>query len=118
MKKITHILLLVSTLLFVTTSSVAEPYLEASVAACEHIKNCAKQKMQDIPPQFREMVEKSLASMCQGLPSADSIPGFGPGHKVYAPAMACMKSISALSCSVINESGASTPECETLGNMN
>lgn len=95
----------------------SDSYNQATFAACEHLKNCAKDNMQDIPPQYREMIEQSLSSMCQSLPSATSIPGFGPDHQMYGPALACMKSITALSCAEIDKSGASTPECDRLSNM-
>ena len=95
-----------------------DAYLEASQNACNHLKNCAKKNMGEIPPEYQAMVEQSLETMCQALPSSASIPGFDSSHKYYKPAIACMDSISKLSCKHIDDSGTSTPECEKLGNMN
>lgn len=94
----------------------ADEYSEAANAACNHMRQCAKQNMGDIPPEYRAMVEQSLASMCQNLPSAENVPGFGPQHPMYAPAVACMRSITRLSCQQ-HEDGVSTPECDKLSNM-
>ena len=95
----------------------ADEYLEASRAACNHIRDCAMGKMSEIPPEYRPMMEQSLATMCQSLPSAESIPGFGPAHKMYAPALACMKSIPTQSCKSYLDDGLMTPECKKLENM-
>jgi len=110
-------ILTLSAVLCSTQASAADEYLEVSMQACNHLKSCAKQNMQDIPPEYRQMVEQSLATMCQALPSAESIPGFSPNHKLYQPAVACMKSITAQSCKQLETSEGSTPECDKLSKM-
>lgn len=101
-----------------TSQAIADDaYARESEAACNHIRQCASTQLENIPPEYRDMMKQSLDAMCQSLPSGNAISGFGPEHKLYAPATACMRSISRLSCSEILDDGASTPECEKLENM-
>ncbi|MCC2617360.1 hypothetical protein LJ739_14000 [Aestuariibacter halophilus] len=111
-----HSLALVLLCVFATTSQ-ADNYGEEAQKACDHMRTCARQQLADVPAEFRQMIEQTLDGMCESMPGTDDIPGFGAQHQLYAPAVACMKSISALSCEEIEAGHADTAECQRLQDM-
>ena len=81
-----------------------DAYDTVSAAACERMKSCALRNMQDVPPEYRDMLTQGLESMCAYLPSSDTIPGFNATHPSYRASLACLKSIAETSCGPMSAS--------------
>ena len=103
--------------LFITTvfsvPTFADEYPEVSLALCEKIKSCALAQMgsQEITPEVRQMMQPMLDSMCSNI--MVNLPEVAENHAMYKPAMACMKSLEALSCEAMQQtSEANTPACK------
>lgn len=95
-----------------------DAYDTVSAAACERMKSCALRNMQDVPPEYRDMLTQGLESMCAYLPSSDTIPGFNAMHPSYRASLACLKSIAETSCEVLEAQENSTPQCDELNRLN
>lgn len=96
----------------------ADRFQQASQAACSHVRQCALGDVSDLEPQMRASLEQSFGDLCSLLPGSSSAeaPGFGPQHPLYAPATACMHSITGLACGQI-EASADTAECRELESL-
>lgn len=91
----------------------AEKLAEAGLALCEKVKECALQQLaqEDFTPEMRQMMEPMLNDMCQAARA--QIPAVSSEHSLYAPTLACMQSMSALSCAQLQGGkDITTPECE------
>lgn len=91
----------------------ADEFSDTLEAMCNHAKECALAEMEDaegMSESVRAMVMQSLSSMCIGLEQA-----YGAAirfHELHDPAVACMRSVTALDCSVMMDGGdQETPEC-------
>jgi hypothetical protein len=103
--------LIISTIFSVPT--LADEYADGSLALCEKIKSCALAQMgsQEITPEIRQMMQPMLDGMCSNM--MVSMPEVAESHAMYKPAMACMKSLEALSCEQMQQtSEANTPACK------
>lgn len=86
---------------------------QASQELCEKVKACALAQMseEDLTPETRQMMQPMLDNLCANI--RDQISQVPAGHPHYAPALACMRSMEALSCDDMANSGRlHTPECE------
>ena len=102
-------------LVLVSLQVAADPYTEAAQAACEHMKECALQRMGDIPPEMRGMVMAGLESACVGIAAANPYgEEMRQQHPLYDDATACMRSMAELSCEAIYDDRTETPECLKL----
>lgn len=95
-----------------------DAYNQVSAAACERMKSCAMQDMDDVPPEYRDMIVQSLESMCAYLPSSDTVPGFNAAHPMYRASVACLRSIAESSCETLEAQSNSTPQCDELQRQN
>ena len=91
----------------------AEDLAQASETLCEKVKACALAQLgeEDITPETRQMMQPMLDTLCANIRSQVSqVPA---DHPHYAPALACTRSIEALSCDemMITER-LETPACE------
>lgn len=80
---------------------------------CEKMKQCTLDSMAEaeMAPEMKMMITQQLDMACVGLQAR-----FGAAaqaHSLYQPALACVKSMQAMSCQEIEESDDSiTPECD------
>jgi len=91
----------------------AEKMTEAGLALCAKGKECALQQLaqEDFTPEMRQMMEPMLNGMCQAVQA--QITEVPTGHALYAPAVACMESMSRLSCAELQGGNdIKTAECE------
>lgn len=103
----------VTVLLCLALPAQAEKMTEASLALCEKVKECALQQLaqEDFTPEMRQMIEPMLNDMCQAARA--QIPEVPTGHPLYAPALACMESMSVLTCAQLQGGeDIRTTECE------
>ncbi len=105
------------TLSIVTTSIImpaaANELRNAANNMCNHIKSCVQGQMGDIsslPPQMQQMVKSQIDNMCKNMLDIENV-SEAMVHKQAA--IACLNSISALSCDQIENSG-ETPACKQL----
>jgi len=95
-----------------SVSAVADDYSDASLALCEKVKSCALAQMdsQEVTPEVRQMMQPMLDSMCTSMLA--SVPEVAKSHAMYEPAVACMKSLDALSCEEMQgDGGSKTAAC-------
>lgn len=103
----------IAVLLCLALPAQADKMTEASLALCEKVKECALQQLaqENFTPEMRQMMEPMLNGMCQAARA--QIPEVPTGHPLYAPALACMESMSALSCAELQGGDdIKTVECE------
>lgn len=92
-------------------NAAADALVEASQGLCDSIKTCALSQIasQDLTPEIRAMMEPMLENMCAAMNSkVQEVP---TSHGLYRPALACMRSMQALTCEQM-QSQTSTPECQ------
>lgn len=92
----------------------ADDLTAASIDLCEKVKACAMAQVseQSLTPQIREMMQPMLDNMCASIQSRISeVP---TGHAMYAPAVACMRSMEKImTCELMQDAeNMKTPECE------
>lgn len=95
-----------------TFAATVEALQDASMELCEKVKQCTFEQMQaqeGIAPEMRSMVEGMLNTMCKDFIKFDEV---DRDHELVEPALACMKSMSALSCDQLQEDNMATPACE------
>lgn len=88
----------------------AEDLKNASQMMCEKMKTCARQEldaMTDLTPDVRKMMVGMLDNVCEQV---ESFRKSVEQHELYAPAAACMNSMSGQSCADMKV-GARTDEC-------
>ncbi len=95
-----------------------DEYTRVSAAACERMKSCAMQNVDDVPPEYRDMIMQSLDSMCAYLPNSDTVPGFNAAHPMYQGAVACLRSIAESSCESLEAHDNNTPQCDEMQRRN
>ena len=96
-----------------SVSTFADEYSDASLGLCEKIKSCAMAQMgsQEITPEIRQMMQPMLDGMCGKM--LVNMPEVAQSHAMFKPAVACMKSLEALSCEQMQEtSDANTAACK------
>lgn len=107
-------LCLIAFTLVVILPTRADDLTAASLDLCEKVKSCAMAQVaeQDLTPQMREMMQPMLDNMCANMQSR--IGEVPTGHPLYAPAVACMRSMEEImTCAMMQNSGnMTTPECE------
>ena len=94
-------------------STTADEYSDATLALCEKVKSCALEQMgqQEITPEIRQMMQPMLDNMCSQM--AVEIEEVASGHAMYKPALACMQSMAAISCSDMqSQDGPQTAACK------
>ena len=98
---------------FISMPLAAEELTTAAMDLCEKVKGCAMQQIaqEDLTPEMRQMMEPMLEGMCANMRA--SIGEVPTGHTLYQPAVACMRSMSKLSCEQMqNPEQMQTPACE------
>jgi hypothetical protein len=91
----------------------ADDLADAALSVCEKMKACAIAQIpeEDLTPEVRQMMGPMLDNMCVKMQS--SVKGAPSGHPLYAPALACMRSMEALSCERIQDpQREKTSECK------
>ena len=92
----------------------ANELTDAATGLCENIKQCTLAQMgdADLTPEMREMIEPMVNSMCDAMRAGiEEVP---TNHELYQPAVACMQSMSALSCADFQDGDkVQTEECES-----
>lgn len=92
--------------------SVADDLTDAAEGLCDTIKTCALEAVagQDLTDELRTKMAPVMDNSCAEMRSqVQTVP---PGHKLYQPAVACLSSMSSLSCPQLHDAGeVKTPEC-------
>ena len=109
---------IVSFALLTAAAASADSLEAAAMAMCEKVKACSLAQIQesDMTPEMREMMEPMLENMCNSMRAGiQEVPS---GHPLYQPAVACMRSMSQLSCEDFQTGdGMVTPECQKYQEM-
>lgn len=98
--------------LLTAKAAVAESLESAANDLCEKVKACslAELNQQDLTPEMKEMMEPMLEGMCAAM--RQGIQEVPVEHELYAPAVACLRSMASLSCADFqDESKVETPQC-------
>lgn len=108
-------------LMFATVTAVSAPradeITDAALSLCEKVKACAmaEMKKEELTAEMRQMMQPMLDSMCANMQArVKSVPS---GDALYEPAVACMRSMEALSCKEMQSDKANTPACQTYEKM-
>lgn len=106
--------LLAAGVLFAFASNVVAGDLEdAATDLCEKVKHCSMAQISqaDLTPEVRQMMEPMLQNMCDTMRAGvQQVPS---GHQLHDPALACMRSMAALSCDDFQDEGkVDTPACK------
>lgn len=91
----------------------ADEFTAAALGLCEKVKSCAMEQIaeEDLTPEMRQMMQPMLDNMCQNM--QDKIEVVPADHPMYAPALACMRSMEALTCAMMQDpQQVKTPQCE------
>lgn len=120
MKYLMSVAFVASTLSFTLAApAAADDMAKAAGDLCETVKSCALKQMgaSDMTPEMKEMMGPMLDGMCQGITA--SIGSVPQGHEMYAPAVACMRSMNKLGCALVENGGSAqdTPECKKYAEM-
>jgi hypothetical protein len=98
---------------FLAAQAGADDLTDAAQGLCESIRSCALESIakEDLTPEVLEMMGPMLDNMCANMRSkVQEVP---MGHGLYAPAVACMRSLESLTCEQMqNPDIAATPECK------
>ena len=92
--------------------SVADDLTDAAEGLCDTIKTCALEAVagQDLTDELRTKMAPVMDNSCAEMRSqVQTVP---PGHKLYQPAVGCLRSMASLSCPQLQNSGeVKTPAC-------
>ena len=91
----------------------ADDITSAVSGLCEKVRSCAMSQVaeEDLTPEMRQMMQPMLDTMCDNMQSR--VQEVSPGHPLYQPAVACMRSMEALSCEAMRSGeNLQTKECE------
>jgi hypothetical protein len=91
----------------------AEDMTSAAMELCEKVKSCAMEQIatEDLTPELREMMQPMLDNMCANMQS--KVEEVSAGDPLYAPALACMRSMQSLTCQMMQDPKlVQTPECQ------
>lgn len=92
----------------------ADDISSAANGLCEKVRSCALEQVanENLAPELREMMEPMLDTMCDRM--QEKVQEVPTGHPLYQPAIACIRSMEALSCEAMQSpEGMQTPECAT-----
>ena len=115
--KTATVLASVSLALGLAGPAAANEFGEHALSLCEKVKGCALEQMgaQDLTPQMRQSITPMLENMCVSMQGQfQEVP---TDHELYEPAVACMKSMAALSCGQLMEGEAETAQCREYQEM-
>ena len=91
----------------------ANELADAATELCDKIKQCTMAQINeaDMTPEMRQMMEPMINSMCDSMRAGiEEVP---TDHELYPGALACMESMSALSCTDFQDGDkVQTPECK------
>jgi hypothetical protein len=96
----------------------ADDISEAALGLCEKVKSCAMAQIaeEDLTPELRQMMQPMLDTMCANMQA--KVADVDISHPLYAPAAACMRSMEALTCEMMQDSQQmQTSECEAYEEM-
>lgn len=96
----------------INTPALAQNELQqAADALCQKVRGCAlaQVRQEDMTPEMQAMMEPMLKSMCASMTAG--IEDAPVDHKLYQPAVACMRSMADLSCEQMETLDDGTPEC-------
>jgi hypothetical protein len=81
----------------------AEELVDAATALCETVKTCSMAQVakEDLTPEMQQMMEPMLENMCTAMRSG--VQDVPTGHGLYEPAVACMRSMAALTCEQLQD---------------
>jgi hypothetical protein len=81
-----------------SAQALCDDFADSALQLCEKLKGCATAEMNqsDLTSEVRQMMEPMLATMCSTM--RDNIEQVPSGHELYGPALACMRSLSEMSC--------------------
>ncbi len=90
----------------------ADEIAQAALDLCEKVKACAMAEIaeEDLTDETRQMMQPMLDNMCANMQK--NVQAVPTGHGLYQPAVACMRSMQALSCEEMQSSQANTPACQ------
>jgi hypothetical protein len=91
----------------------AEDMTSAAMELCEKVKSCAMEQIatEDLTPELREMMQPMLDNMCANMQS--KVEEVSAGDPLYAPALACMRSMQSLTCQMMQDPKlVQTSECQ------
>lgn len=95
------------------SAATADDLTDAAQGLCDSVRSCALEQIarEDLSPEMREMMEPMLDNMCATMRAkVQEVP---PGHPMYQPAVACMRSLESLTCEQMQDAQrANTRECE------
>lgn len=98
--------------LTVAVAAGADDIADAALGLCEKVKSCAMAQIakEDLTPEVRQMMQPMLDNMCTDMQAkVQAVPA---GHAMYDSAVACMRSMAALSCEDMQAMGGNTPACQ------
>jgi len=98
--------------LTVAVAAGADDIADAALGLCEKVKSCAMAQIakEDLTPEVRQMMQPMLDNMCANMKSrVEAVPS---GHPMYQSAVACMRSMEALSCEQMQSEQANTAACQ------
>lgn len=105
---------LVAGVFFAVAGNVIAGDLEdAATELCEKVKHCSMAQISeaDLTPEVRQMMEPMLQNMCATMRAG--VEQVASGHALHDPALACMRSMAALSCDDFqDEEKVETPACK------
>ena len=96
----------------------ADDISEAALGLCEKVKSCAMAQIaqEDLTPELRQMMQPMLDTMCANMQA--KVAEVDVGHPLHAPAAACMRSMEALTCEMMQDpQHMKTSECEAYEEM-
>lgn len=99
-------------LVMVSGYSAADDLTDAAEGLCDTIKTCALEAVagQDLTDELQASMAPMLDNNCAKMSS--QVKAVPPGHKLYQPAVGCMRSMASLSCAQLHNAGViKTPEC-------
>lgn len=100
-------------LIHLSAHAAADELRDAVQGLCDSVRSCALEQIvkEELTPEMRDMMEPMLDNMCATM--KENVQEVAPGHPLYDPAVACMRSLQSLTCDEMqNPERGSTPECE------
>lgn len=111
-------ILLASLVFMLSGYSFADDLTDASDGLCDTIRTCALEAVagQDLTGELRQGMASVLTNSCAEMRSqVQAVPA---NHKLYQPAVGCLRSMASLSCQQLHRAGeVKTPECVAYEQM-
>ncbi len=101
--------------LIITPLAGADALTDAAEGLCQRVKTCAVHELaeEELTPEVREMMEPMLNNMCANMRSR--IGDVPESSELYDPAIACMRSMEALTCTQMKDPVAlETDDCKSF----